>query len=64
MAEREPLLSVAEAAAMLGLKPHTLDVWACTRRYPLPFVKIGRRRMYRPADVDAFIASRTVAIAK
>lgn len=49
------LLNRPTAAAYLGVQPQTLAVWACTQRYPLPFVKIGRRVMYRLADLDAFV---------
>lgn len=55
------LLNPVEAAALLGVKPATLTVWRCTRRYPLPWVKIGARRvMYRRADVENFIAAGAV----
>lgn len=60
----EPLLSVPEAAAILGCKPHTLDVWACNRTEGPEFVKVGRRRMYTRAAVEGYIAARTVVIAK
>lgn len=49
------LLSRAEAAAYLGVKPQTLAVWFSTKRYPLPLVKIGRYVKYRLSDLDAFI---------
>jgi excisionase family DNA binding protein len=54
-----PLLDRAAAAAYLGLAVATLETWASSRRYSLPFVKLGRRVMYRRADLDAFIESRT-----
>lgn len=54
------LLSREEAANYLGVTPQTLAVWACTKRYDLPFVKIGRLVKYRRADLDAFIARRTI----
>lgn len=57
------LLPATDAAAILGVTPGTLEVWRCTRRYPLPFVKIGRLVKYRRADLAAFIASRTVGAA-
>lgn len=56
-----PLRSRAEAAAFLGLAPNTLAVWACTKRVPLPFVRIGRLVKYRQADLDAFILSNLTA---
>ena len=49
-----------EAAEYLGLAPATLEVWASTGRYSLPFVKIGRRAFYRRSDLDAFITRRTI----
>ena len=55
-----PLLSRKEAAAYLGVECGTLEVWACTDRYELPYVKIGRLAKYRLSDLDDFIASRTV----
>lgn len=57
----DPLLSEQEAADKLGVKPSTLQVWRSTKRYPLPYVKVGRNVRYRTSAVDAFIDSRTVA---
>lgn len=55
-----PLIGRPEAAKYLGIAAGTLAVWACTNRYPLPFVKVGRSVKYRITDLDIFIASRTV----
>jgi excisionase family DNA binding protein len=44
-----------EAAHFIGVKPHTLAVWACNKRYGLPLVKIGRTVRYRRSDVEAFL---------
>ena len=49
------LLNPKQAAEILGVTIGTLAVWRCTARYPLPFVKIGRRVMYRQNDIDNFI---------
>ena len=54
------LLSRAEAATYLGIKPQTMAVWASTKRYPIPFVKVGRLVRYRKQDLDAFITARSV----
>jgi excisionase family DNA binding protein len=54
------LLTRAEAAAYLSIRPQTLAVWACNGRYPLPIVRVGRSVRYRRRDLDAFIESRTV----
>lgn len=54
------LLTQNEAAAYLGLSPHTLEVWRCTKRYELPYVKVGRLIRYRRSGLDAWLASRSV----
>lgn len=54
------LLLPAEAAAMLGLVPETLENWRVTNRYPLRYIKIGSRVRYSRADVQDFIRSRRV----
>jgi hypothetical protein len=51
------------AAEYIGVSSGTLAVWRCTRRYPLPYVKVGRCVRYRLSDLDAFLASRTVGSA-
>ena len=60
MGRRSDLLTRKEAAKYLGVAERTLAVWACTKRWGLPMVKIGRLAKYRKADLDAFIARRTV----
>lgn len=54
------LMDPKEVADLLGTTTGTLNVWRCTRRYPLPYVRVGRRVRYRRADVERFIAERTV----
>ena len=54
------LLTPTEASAILGVTVNTLEVWRCTRRYLLPWVKVGRLVRYRRTDLEAFITSRTV----
>ncbi len=53
------LLTTEEAAKQLGVTAGTLQIWRCTRRYPLKFVKIGRKVRYRPADLEDFLQART-----
>ncbi|MBS2007156.1 MAG: helix-turn-helix domain-containing protein [Cyanobacteria bacterium SZAS TMP-1] len=50
------LLSRSEAASYLGVAKQTLAIWACTMRYDLPYVKVGRLVRYRKSDLDQFIA--------
>ena len=52
------LMTPEEVAEYLGISVETLNVWRCTKRYDLPYVKAGRLVRYRIADVEAFIASR------
>lgn len=54
------LLSCEDTAQLLGTTAGTLSVWRCTRRYPLPYVKVGRSVRYRESDVLDFIERRTV----
>ena len=58
--EMTKLLNRKEAAAYLGVRPETLAVWHCTGRYKLPVVKVGRSVRYRMADLESWIAERTV----
>jgi len=57
----DPLLPAKKVAAMLGLRPHTLNVWRWLERLGkpapnLPYVKVGRRSIrYRLSDVKRFI---------
>ena len=55
-----PLVDEKQASEILGLAPGTLSVWRCTKRYDLPFVKVGRYIRYRIADLERFLESRTV----
>jgi excisionase family DNA binding protein len=54
------LLTRKEAAEYMGVRPETLAVWHCTRRYKLPVVKVGRSVRYRLADLERWLAARTV----
>ncbi|MDX2096062.1 MAG: helix-turn-helix domain-containing protein [Alphaproteobacteria bacterium] len=55
----DSLLFRKETAALLGTKPHTLEVWASSGRYKLPYVKVGRLVRYRYKDVLEFIQRNT-----
>jgi predicted DNA-binding transcriptional regulator AlpA len=50
------LLSEREAAARVGLSPRTLEGYRTDGNGPA-FVRLGRRVLYRPADLDAWITS-------
>ena len=53
------VMTSQQAAEYLGINPQTLGIWRCTGRYPLPFVKVGRKVVYDKADLDKFIQDRT-----
>lgn len=55
------LLSNDQAAGYLGVTPGTLEVWRCTGRYQIAFIKVGRLVKYRREDLDAWLQQRTVA---
>ena len=54
----EKLLTADEVSDILGITPTTLSVWRSTKRYQLPWVKVGGRIRYRLIDVQKFIESR------
>lgn len=54
----DTLLSRKEAARYLKVNPGTLAVWACTKRYPLKSLKVGRAVRYRKSDLDRFLEDR------
>ena len=47
------LLSTEEVAAWLRVKPCTIRKWTCYNR--IPFVKIGRKVGFRPANIERWI---------
>jgi len=58
--ENDRLLSREEAAQFLGVSKGTLEVWACTKRYNLPYIKVGRLVKYWLSDLHAFAQSRKI----
>ena len=54
------LLTRAEAAQLLGVSAQTLAVWACTGRYHLPYIKVGRLPRYRRVDIENWLVGRRV----
>lgn len=49
------LLTTQEAAKRLDVMPCALMVWRCTKRYPLKFIRIGRKFLYRAVDIETFL---------
>ena len=54
------LLNVDEAANFLGVSRNTLAMWRTTKRYDIPYIKVGRRVLYSVAELTNWLASRTV----
>lgn len=57
---RAVLLTRKEASAYLGVSPSTLANWACTKKFNLRYVRVGRSVKYRQSDLDAFVLSGEV----
>ena len=49
-----------ETAEYLGVSEGTLAVWASTKRYNLPYVKIGSLVKYRMSDLQEFLQNNLV----
>lgn len=60
---QKTLLTPQDVADRLGVSTTTLSTWRCTKRYPLPYVKVGRLVRYRLADLDAFELARLQEVA-
>jgi hypothetical protein len=53
------LVSPTETAKLLHTTAGVLAVWRSTRRYPLKYVRAGRKIFYRLEHIQSFIESRT-----
>src|SRR5262249_31001844 len=54
---KELVIGVREAALRLGLSRWTLYHWAIEGR--IPSVKLGGRRMFRPADLERLVGKQS-----
>lgn len=55
--ERPPInITPTELSQVIGVTIGTLEVWRCTGRYNLPYVKIGRLVRYPLIEVAEFLA--------
>lgn len=54
------LLNNGQAAAYIGVTPRPLEVWRCTKRHQISFIKVGRLVKYRKSALDAFLDQQTV----
>jgi hypothetical protein len=54
------LLDEKQAALRLGLTNHnTLAVWRSTKRYDLPYIRIGRLIRYDAREIEKFLDRNT-----
>jgi excisionase family DNA binding protein len=58
--DNDPLYDTARAAEYLKVKPATLEIWRCNKRYDLEYIKVGRLIRYRKSALDKFLKRRTV----
>ncbi len=54
-------LTTAEAAEFLGLSAETLTTWRCTKRYEIPYLKVGKKVFYVLTDLETWLESRKVS---
>jgi excisionase family DNA binding protein len=54
------LMDTEDAAQYIGVTTRTLEVWRCTRRYCIPYLKVGRCVRYRQSELDAWLDSCAV----
>ena len=53
------LVTAAEASNQITAPEATLQYWRTTGAQNLPFIKIGRRVMYRQSDIDQWLGQHT-----
>jgi excisionase family DNA binding protein len=53
--QSDPIRTPREAAEQLGVKVQTLAKWRTTKRYELPYHKVGGAIRYRQSDLDRFV---------
>lgn len=51
-----PVLDPDQASAFIGAEPKTLANWRCQGIGPA-FIRVGRKIVYDPADIEAWKAS-------
>jgi excisionase family DNA binding protein len=54
----DPLLDYRAASTFLGIATGTLQIWVSTRRYSLPFFKVGRSVRFKRSELMAWLDTR------
>ena len=52
-----PVLNTAEAARFLHVSDASLATWRCTKAVRIPYIRIGRRVLYRRADLERYLSA-------
>lgn len=60
MTAKTNLLTTTEAADYLGITPGTLEVWRCTKKQNIEYIRVGRKIKYRKESLDRYLESRTI----
>ena len=60
MSDSDDRMTREEAARYLGIQPRTLEIWATTGRYNLPYIKVGRHVQYCKSDLDRFLEAKKI----
>jgi hypothetical protein len=60
MFHRPRKLDSDAAADYIGVSHTTLPTWRSTKRYDLPYLKVGRKVYYLVDDLDRWLESRMV----
>ncbi len=55
----DKLLSTDQTSDFLGITKDTLAVWRTTKRYPIPYIKVGHLIKYKLSDLERWLDSRT-----
>lgn len=55
-------MNLEEAGKFLGVSPHTLRTWARSKK--VRHFKLGRRMIFDRADLETFLRSNVVELAK
>jgi excisionase family DNA binding protein len=53
------LIDTPKAAEILGVSRYTLNAWTSQRK--IPFVKLGRRRLFDTTDLQAWIEKNKIS---
>lgn len=52
------LLTTKQASEYLGITVGSLAVWRTTKRYNIPYIKVGALIKYKKSDLDQWLESR------